>query len=243
MIAQELEVSLHMAFVAAREKRHTVITVEHLLLALLDNPAVGQALRACGANIEALRQNLTEFVDTLTPVASGERDPDTQPNSGFQRVIQRAILQVQSTPSKEVTSTDVLRALFGEKDCHAELLLRQQHITALDVLNYVSHGITKAPQAQPDRAAEAPSPVASEPHSVPIDRPIQRELEVILHMAFVEARQKRHSTTRLPAKSCVAAAPTWTSCARCWISTSPSTRRSSRRVAKSTRNLPLASSG
>jgi ATP-dependent Clp protease ATP-binding subunit ClpA len=192
MIAQELEVSLHMAFVAAREKRHTVITVEHLLLALLDNPAVGQALRACGANIEALRQNLTEFVDTLTPVASGERDPDTQPNSGFQRVIQRAILQVQSTPSKEVTSTDVLRALFGEKDCHAELLLRQQHITALDVLNYVSHGITKAPQAQPDRAAEAPSPVASEPHSVPIDRPIQRELEVILHMAFVEARQKRH---------------------------------------------------
>jgi ATP-dependent Clp protease ATP-binding subunit ClpA len=194
MIAQELEVSLHMVFVDARAKRHRVITVEHLLLALLDNPTAAKALRACGAHIEALRRTLREHIDKQTPVASGDRDtdPDTQPNLAFQRVIQRAILNVQSANNREVTGADVLRAVLGEKDCHAELLLRQQNITALDVLNYVSHGVTKAPQAHPEPAAEAPPTVVPEPPSAPLDTPIGGELDASLHTAFLEARQKRY---------------------------------------------------
>lgn len=97
MIAQELEVSLHMAFVEARQQRHEFITVEHLLLALLDNPSAAEVLRACAANIEDLRKNLTGFIKENTPVVPGTDDIDTQPTLGFQRVIQRAIMHVQST--------------------------------------------------------------------------------------------------------------------------------------------------
>jgi ATP-dependent Clp protease ATP-binding subunit ClpA len=191
MIAQELEVSLHMAFVEARQKRHEFITVEHLLLALLDNATAGKALSACGANMEALRRSLSEHIKKHTPLARGT-DPDTQPNTGFQRVIQRAILNVQSSSKKEVTGADVLRAIFGEKDCLAERLLRGQGLTALDVLNYVSHGTTKAPQVHPGPPAQAASPVVPELPSRPIDAPLDQELNGNLHAAFGEARRKRH---------------------------------------------------
>jgi ATP-dependent Clp protease ATP-binding subunit ClpA len=119
MIAQELEVSLHMAFVEARQKRHEFITVEHLLLALLDNPSAAEALRACGANIEQLRKDLTRFIGEHTPTVAGDDEIDTQPTLGFQRVIQRAILHVQSSGRKEVNGANVLVAIFGEKDSHA----------------------------------------------------------------------------------------------------------------------------
>ena len=146
MIAQELEVSLHMAFVEARQKRHEFITVEHLLLALLDNPTAAEVLRACGANIDELRKNLSQHIAEQTPRIAADREIDTQPTLGFQRVIQRAILHVQSSGKKEVTGANVLVAIFGEKDSHAVYFLQQQGITRLDVVNYISHGITKTPQ-------------------------------------------------------------------------------------------------
>src|SRR6267378_3216948 len=143
MIAQELEVSLHMAFVEARQKRHEFITVEHLLLALLDNPTAAEVLRACAANIEELRKALGDFIAAHTPTVAGTEEIDTQPTLGFQRVIQRAILHVQSSGKKEVTGANVLVAIFGEKDSHAVYFLHQQGVTRLDVVNYISHGITK----------------------------------------------------------------------------------------------------
>jgi ATP-dependent Clp protease ATP-binding subunit ClpA len=146
MIAQELEVSLHMAFMAARQNRHEFITVEHLLLAMLDNPSAAEALRACAGNIDDLRQQLSDFIDRHTPKMEGTEEVDTQPTLGFQRVIQRAILHVQSSGKKEVKGANVLVALFGEKDSHAVHFLNQQGITRLDVVNFISHGITKTPQ-------------------------------------------------------------------------------------------------
>src|SRR5476649_2012906 len=148
MIAQELEVSLHMAFVEARQKRHEFITVEHLLIALLDNPTAAEVLRSCGANMDELRKNLTQHITEQTPRIAADREVDTQPTLGFQRVIQRAILHVQSSGKKEVTGANVLVAIFGEKDSHAVYFLHQQGITRLDVVNFISHGITKTPQAQ-----------------------------------------------------------------------------------------------
>ena len=147
MIAQELEVTLHMAFVDARQKRHEFITVEHLLLALLDNPSAAEVLRACGANIDELRQEISQFVDQHTPIVGGTEEIETQPTLGFQRVIQRAILHVQSSGKKEVTGANVLVAIFGEKDSHAVFFLQNRNINRLDVVNFISHGITKTPQA------------------------------------------------------------------------------------------------
>src|SRR5437868_6871398 len=152
MIAQELEVSLHMAFVEARQKRHEFITVEHLLLALLDNPTAAEVLRACGANMDELRKNLSQHIAEQTPRIAADREVDTQPTLGFQRVIQRAILHVQSSGKKEVTGANVLVAIFGEKDSHAVYFLQQQGIARLDVVNYISHGITKTPQAHQGKA-------------------------------------------------------------------------------------------
>ena len=146
MIAQELEVSLHMAFVEARQKRHEFITVEHLLLALLDNPSAAEVLRACAANVEELRRELTTFINEHTPKVESEDEIDTQPTLGFQRVIQRAILHVQSSGKKEVTGANVLVAIFGEKDSHAVYFLQRQKISRLDVVNFISHGIAKTPQ-------------------------------------------------------------------------------------------------
>ncbi len=149
MIAQELEVSLHLAFVEARQKRHEFITVEHLLLAMLDNPSAAHVLRACGADIEELRAVLVQHIETHTPVVPGTGEVDTQPTVGFQRVIQRAILHVQSTNKKEVTGANILVAMFGEKESHAVYFLNQRAITRLDVVNYIAHGINKTVEAQP----------------------------------------------------------------------------------------------
>src|SRR5688572_25893195 len=149
MIAQELEVSLHMAFVEARQKRHEFITVEHLLLALLDNPTAAEVLRACGANMDELRKNLTQHITEQTPRIAADREVDTQPTLGFQRVIQRAILHVQSSGKKEVTGANVLVAIFGENN---------------------SHGITKTPQAQGKNAdQDAEQESQTEPSNSPLD--------------------------------------------------------------------------
>jgi len=161
MIAQELEVSLHMAFVEARQQRHEFITVEHLLLALLDNPSAAEVLRACSANIDDLRKSLAGFIKDNTPQVAGAEEVDTQPTLGFQRVIQRAIMHVQSTGNgkKEVTGANVLVAIFGEKDSHAVYYLHQQGITRLDVVNFIAHGIRKS---DPPEAAKSDTPASPE---------------------------------------------------------------------------------
>ncbi len=147
MIAQELEVSLHMAFVEARQKRHEFITVEHLLLALLENPSAQEVLKACAAKIDELKKALAEFIAQHTPIVAGDGEVNTQPTLGFQRVIQRAILHVQSSGKKEVTGANVLVAIYGEKDSHAVYFLHQQGVSRLDVVNFISHGISKATPA------------------------------------------------------------------------------------------------
>ncbi|MGA0024406.1 MAG: ATP-dependent Clp protease ATP-binding subunit ClpA [Burkholderiales bacterium] len=164
MIAQELEVSLHMAFMEARQKRHEFITVEHLLLALLDNPSASEVLRACAANVDELRKLLGDFVTEHTPILAGE-EVDTQPTLGFQRVIQRAILHVQSSGKKEVTGANVLVAIFGEKDSHAVYFLHQKGVTRLDVVNFISHGISKVPQTQQPKPAGEPAEAEQEAQS------------------------------------------------------------------------------
>ena len=158
MIAQELEVSLHMAFVEARQQRHEFITVEHLLMALLDNPSAAEVLRACAANIDDLRKSLSSFIKENTPTVGGTDEVDTQPTLGFQRVIQRAIMHVQSTGSgkKEVTGANVLVAIFGEKDSHAVYYLHQQGVTRLDVVNFIAHGIKKSDPPEPSKSNENP---------------------------------------------------------------------------------------
>ena len=157
MIAQELEVSLHMAFVEARQQRHEFITVEHLLLALLDNPSAAEVLRACSANVDDLRKSLGNFIKDNTPQVSGSDDVDTQPTLGFQRVIQRAIMHVQSTGNgkKEVNGANVLVAIFGEKDSHAVYYLHQQGVTRLDVVNFIAHGIKKSDPPEPTKTGES----------------------------------------------------------------------------------------
>jgi len=157
MIAQELEVSLHQAFVEARQKRYEFITVEHLLLSMLDNASAVQVLRACGVEIEDLRKVVSEFIASHTPVVPGDSSVDTQPTVGFQRVIQRAILHVQSANKKEVSGANILAALFGEKDSHAVHFLTQRGVNRLDVVNYIVHGISKDGQS-----GTTPTPVETE---------------------------------------------------------------------------------
>jgi ATP-dependent Clp protease ATP-binding subunit ClpA len=156
MIAQELEVSLHMAFVEARQARYEFITVEHLLLALLDNPSAAEVMRACAVNIEDLRKTLANFITDNTPTVPGTGEVDTQPTLGFQRVIQRAIMHVQSASNgkKEVTGANVLVAIFGEKDSHAVYYLHQQGVTRLDVVNFISHGVRKDNLGEPQKSPE-----------------------------------------------------------------------------------------
>ncbi len=162
MIAQELEISLHLAFMEARQKRHEFITLEHLLLALLDNPSAAEALRACNINLKDLRKQLEDFVQSHTPSLEGEGELDTQPTLGFQRVIQRAILHAQSSGRNEVNGANVLAALFSEKDAHAVHFLGQQGCSRLDIVNFIAHGIAKRPQEEAAKPSETTTPPEAE---------------------------------------------------------------------------------
>jgi len=143
MISKELEQTLNNAFKDAREKKHEFVTVEHLLLSLLDNSAASSVLKACGANLDQLRDDLGQFVDDTTPQLVQDDDRETQPTLGFQRVLQRAVFQVQSSGKKEVTGANVLVAIFSEQESQAVYFLNKQNVTRLDVVNYISHGISK----------------------------------------------------------------------------------------------------
>jgi ATP-dependent Clp protease ATP-binding subunit ClpA len=158
MLSKELEFTLNLAFKEAREKRHEFMTVEHLLLALLDNPTAAEVLRACGADLNQLRGELRAFLEETTPLLSATDNRDTQPTLGFQRVLQRAVFHVQSSGKKEVTGANVLVAIFSEQESQAAYFLNKQHVTRLDVVNYISHGVSKIH----DEPAEEAAPAADE---------------------------------------------------------------------------------
>lgn len=144
MLNKELEFTLNLAFKDAKERRHEFMTVEHLLLSLLDNPAAGSALQACDANIDSLRNDLVEFIEATTPIIpEDEVDRETQPTLGFQRVLQRAVFHVQSAGKTEVSGANVLAAIFSEQESQAVYFLRRENITRLDVINYIAHGVSK----------------------------------------------------------------------------------------------------
>ncbi len=155
MLDKDLEMTLNNAFRDAREQRHEFMTVEHLLLALLDNPSAARVLRACGANLNALHNDLRNFIRENAPVLPEGDERDTQPTLGFQRVLQRAVFHVQSSGKKEVSGANVLVAIFGERESHAVFFLSQQEIKRLDVVNYISHGISKVPQEEAGEESEA----------------------------------------------------------------------------------------
>lgn len=142
MLSKDLETTLNKAFKSARERRHEFMTVEHLLLALLENASVIDVLQACQVNISELRQELSTFLEQNTPVLQENDHRETQPTLGFQRVLQRAVFHVQSSGKKEVTGANVLVAIFGEQESHAVYLLNKYDLTRLDVVNYISHGIS-----------------------------------------------------------------------------------------------------
>ncbi len=145
MLSSELEFCLNEAFQRARDQRHEFMTVEHLLLALLDIPKVHEILKACNGNIPELRRQLNEFIDEQTPLMPHDDDNDVQPTLGFQRVLQRAVFHVQSSGKKEVTGSNVLVAIFSEKQSQAVYFLNLQDITRLDIVNYISHGMPQLP--------------------------------------------------------------------------------------------------
>jgi len=152
MLSRDLEVTLNLAFKDARVKRHELMSVEHLLLALIDNEAAAEVLRACGAEIEKLRKELVEFLDATTPlIPKDETERETQPTLGFQRVLQRAVFHVQSSGRKEVTGASVLVAIFSEQESHAVYILKQQDISRIDVVNFISHGTSRNEESgEPD---------------------------------------------------------------------------------------------
>jgi len=157
MLNQELELSLNMAFARAREHRHEFMTVEHLLLALLSNPAAREALEACTVDLVALRQELEAFIEQTTPtLPASEEERDTQPTLSFQRVLQRAVFHVQSSGRSEVSGANVLVAIFSEQESQAAYLLRKHDVSRLDVVNFISHGTRKDEPGQTPNNAESP---------------------------------------------------------------------------------------
>ncbi len=170
MLSSELEFCLNEAFQRARDNRHEFMTVEHLLLALLDIPRVHEILKACNSNITELRRQLTEFIEEQTPLLAHDDDTDVQPTLGFQRVLQRAVFHVQSSGKKEVTGSNVLVAIFSEKQSQAVYFLSLQDITRLDVVNYISHGMPQLPGEGNSEEQEASLETESEAEATPLER-------------------------------------------------------------------------
>jgi len=155
MLSSELEICLNEAFQSARDARHEFMTVEHLLLAIVDTPKVRDVLRSCGADVAKLRKDLKDFIDQTTPRLKDDDDREVQPTLGFQRVLQRAVFHVQSSGKKEVTAANVLVAIFSEKHSHAAYLLSMQDVARLDVTNFVSHGLSKLGDDRPEKEEAA----------------------------------------------------------------------------------------
>ncbi|MBP7981566.1 MAG: ATP-dependent Clp protease ATP-binding subunit ClpA, partial [Arenimonas sp.] len=153
MFSKELEVSIGQCYKQARESRHEFMTVDHLLLALLDNASAANVLRSCGADIDLLAQGLRQAINENVSILPEDDARDTQPTLGFQRVLQRAVYHVQSSGKKEVNGANVLVAIFSEKDSHSVYLMQKQDITRLDVVNYLSHGMARGSE-QPEEVSD-----------------------------------------------------------------------------------------
>ena len=212
MFSKEFENTLNIAASTARSKLHEFITVEHLLLALLDDPAAREILIACNADLEALRLDLFEYVDTQIPIiAEPEINPEVDQTLGFQRVIQRAVFHVQSSGKREVTGGNVLVAIFGEKESQAVYFLRKQGVSRGDVVNYITHGTPRAPglgdgdeggldsPAATEDGEKAPSPLESfatnlneEAKAGRIDPLIGRDKEITRLVQVLSRRRKNN---------------------------------------------------
>jgi len=187
MLSKDLEATLNAAFKEARNKRHEFMTVEHLLLALLDNTAAVQVLKAVGCDLDKLRGDLQEFIDTTTPlIPVGDTERETQPTLGFQRVLQRAVFHVQSSGRKEVTGANVLVAIFSEQESQAVYFLKQQNIARIDVVNYIAHGISKV--SGQNEAAES---AAEQEEEAATEQPGQSALESFATNLNEQAKQGR----------------------------------------------------
>ena len=210
MFSKDLELSISQAYHTARSKRHEFLTVEHLLLALLDNPSAREVLDACSVDLKRLGHELNQVLDETIPILSAGDQRDTQPTVGFQRVLQRALYHVQSAERKEVLGSNVLVAMFGEKDSHAIYLLGKQDLGRIDVVNFISHGIAKkegsaaepeAPPAEPGSAGEEDSKSALGTYAInlneraradKIDPLIGRALEVERTIQILCRRRKNN---------------------------------------------------
>ena len=170
MLSSELEYCLNDAFQRAREQRHEFMTVEHLLLALLDIPRVHEILKACNGDIPELRRQLSEFIDEQTPLLPRDDENDVQPTLGFQRVLQRAVFHVQSSGKKEVTSTNVLVAIFSEKQSQAVYFLNLQDVTRLDIVHYISHGMPQLPDENASEKEESQVDSEAEAEASPLEQ-------------------------------------------------------------------------
>ncbi|MCK5639885.1 MAG: AAA family ATPase, partial [Gammaproteobacteria bacterium] len=169
MLSKELETTLNLAFKEAHDNSHEYMTVEHLLLALLDNPSALPILRACGLKIESFRKGLKSFIEETVPVLPDESEREIQPTLGFQRVLQRAVFHVQSSDKKEATGANVLVAIFSEKESQAVYLLNREDIARLDVVNYISHGISKVEDQDSNENIESEAEVESEASKSPLE--------------------------------------------------------------------------
>ena len=165
MLSNELETCLNAAFQTAREGRHEFLTVEHLLLSIIDTPKVQEVLRACGADPDSLSSELREHIDSSTPRVPQSEEREVQPTLGFQRVLQRAVFHVQSSGRKEVGVVNVLVAIFSEKQSHAVFLLAKQDVSRLDVVNYISHGMSKVEDASVESREESATQKSREAES------------------------------------------------------------------------------
>jgi len=154
VLSSELEYCLNEAYQKARDARHEYMTVEHLLLSILDAPRVREILKACGADLARLQVELQKFIDETTPALAAEDDREVQPTLGFQRVLQRAVFNVQSSGKKEVTVANVLVAIFSEKQSHAAYLLSLQDVTRLDIVNFISHGLPSSGEGRENAREE-----------------------------------------------------------------------------------------
>ena len=172
MLSRELEVTLNLAFKSARDKRHEFMTVEHLLLALLDDASASEVLKACGADLSVLRHDLNEFIESTMPrIPESEEGQETKPTHGFQRVLQRAVFQVNSASNREVVGANVVVAIFSEQESQAVYFLRLQNVARIDVVNFISHGISKyADHSEASNSAHAESEQEEEKGSVPSDK-------------------------------------------------------------------------
>ncbi len=173
MLSKDLEFTLNQAFKQARDKKHEFMTVEHLLLALLDNPSALEVLQACGADTDKMKQDIAQFIEETTPLIQSSESRETQPTLGFQRVLQRAVFHVQSSGKKEVTGANVLVALFSEQESQAVYLLHKQGIARLDVVNFISHGISKVHGQSGEQAGSGSPEVDEDVREAPAKSPLE----------------------------------------------------------------------